>query len=363
MSFARVVVSAAAGASLLLPLAGCGGASSPAGPAPLLDVSVAGTPQRTSYPITIDNCGVPVVFEAAPRRVLLLNGTSVAEVESMLALGLGDRVVANAQSYGVSDEPGMTDRIAALPTGGLTLNQQFEVPAEQVLAAGADLVISTWSGGFSAETGSATRQQLAAAGTETLVNPVNCAMGKADPTVAEQAANAQASPTSSLEFLVLLGQIFDVQARAYTVAGELGGRIKAVSTAVAGRPAKKMLIVFPGMSMMNDNGLPAVLTGGIYDQVVAAAGGVSSFPGEKSDFTRTINAEQLAAAEVDLLVIGAFIPDEKLDEDAQRLFDAFPQWAASRNRAYVKVSDGVYLGTTNAWAIEKIAKVAHPDRF
>jgi iron complex transport system substrate-binding protein len=326
-------------------------------------MSIAGSPQRTAYPLTIDNCGLPVTFTAPPERVLILNGTSVAEVESILALDLGDRVIANAQSYGVSDEPGLTARIEALPKGGLTQNQQFDVPAEQVLASGADLVLSTWSGGFSAENGFATRDQLAAAGMNSLVNPVNCAMGKPDATDAEKQANAAASPRSSLEFLVLLGQVFDVQDKAYAVARELGGRIEKVNAAVAGQPVKKMLIVFPGMSMMNDNGLPAVLTGGIYDHVVAAAGGVSSFPAESPDFTRTINMEQLAAAEVDLLVVGAFTPIENQAADAHRLFEAFPEWTASKNKVYVAVSDGVFLGTTNVWAIEKIAKAAHPDRL
>jgi iron complex transport system substrate-binding protein len=50
--------------------------------------------------------------------VLILSGASVAEVESVLALDLDGSVLANAQSYGVSDEPGMAERVAALPTGG-----------------------------------------------------------------------------------------------------------------------------------------------------------------------------------------------------------------------------------------------------
>jgi iron complex transport system substrate-binding protein len=90
---------------------------------------------------------------------------------------------------------------------------------------------------------------------------------------------------------------------------------------------------------------------------------VPSFTDVGADFTSTLNAEQLAAAEVDLLVLGAFTPNERPAEDAARLFAAYPQWAAAKNNAWVAVSDGMYLGTTNAWAVEKIAKAAHPDRF
>ncbi len=356
---------AAIAAALALPaaLAGCGGAPPATGAAPAVDVTVAGAPQRTTYPLTIENCGRQITFTGPPQRVLILNGTSVAEVESMLALGLGDEVVANAQRYGVSDQPGLTSAIDALPTGGLTQDQQFDVPAEQVLASAADLVLSTWSGGFDASTGRATRDQLAAAGKNTLVTPVNCSMGKPDASAEEQAANAGASPRSSLEYLLLLGQVFDVQDKAHAVARELAERITRVSAAVAGAPAKKLLVAYPGMSMMNSAGLPAVLTGGIYDRVLNAAGTVPSFTDVGADFTSTLNAEQLAAAEVDLLVLGAFTPNERPAEDAARLFAAYPQWAAAKNNAWVAVSDGMYLGTTNAWAIEKIAKAAHPDRF
>jgi iron complex transport system substrate-binding protein len=347
------------------PTAACStpGPAPAAAPPASVDVSVPGHPGPTAYPLTIDNCGVRVTFTGPPRRVLILNGTSVAEAESFVALDLGERVVANAQSYGVSDVPGMVEDVAALPKGGLTQNRNFDVPAEQVLAAGADLVVSTWSGGFDADSGFATREQLAAAGANTLVNPVNCALGNPDATEAEKATLAAASPRSSLEFLVLLGQVFDVQDRAYAAAEALARRIETVGTAVAGEPVPKMLIAFPGMAMMNSNGLPAVLAGGIYDGVLAAAGGVNAFAGAGADFTRTINAEQLATADVDLLVLGAFTPEEKPAEDAQRLFDAVPDWTASKNKAYVSVSDGVYLGPANAWAIEKIAKAAHPGRL
>ena len=137
------------------------------------------------YPLTIDNCGTEVTFEQAPEKALLLYGASVAEVETMIALGLEDRIVANAQTYGVSDIDGMVEKIAALPTGGMTLNENFEVPKEQVLALEPDLVISTWSGGFSGDLGMATRDQLADAGINSFVTPSNCANGKTDPTAEE----------------------------------------------------------------------------------------------------------------------------------------------------------------------------------
>jgi iron complex transport system substrate-binding protein len=74
------------------------------------------------------------------------------------------------------------------------------------------------------------------------------------------------------------------------------------------------------MSMMNANGLPAIMTGGIYDDVIKAAGGVNSFAGRTEDTTRTLNKEQLATAQVDVLVVGAFTPNEEPAAEAERLF-------------------------------------------
>ncbi|MGI5200405.1 ABC transporter substrate-binding protein [Spirillospora sp. CA-108201] len=318
-------------------------------------------PGKTTYPLAFDNCGTKVAFKRPPRRVLILNGTSVGEVESFLMLGLDKMILANAQSYGVSDDPSMIDKIRSLPTGGLTMNKNFDVPAEQILKLKPDLVVSTWSGGFDSKKGFATREQLAAAGINSLVNQVNCAMGKPDSTPAEKSAYRNQSIDSSFEFLALLGRIFDVQERASGLVRTLRGRVDAVRAKVAGKSAKKVLIAYPGMAAMNANGLPAVMTGGIYDDVIKAAGGVNAFAGKGENATRTLNKEQLATAQVDVLVVGLFTPQEKGDAEAAGLLAAYPQWNAAKTRTYTVVSDGVYLGPLNAWGVEKIAKAVHPD--
>jgi iron complex transport system substrate-binding protein len=317
--------------------------------------AASGAPGRTSYPLTVRNCGQKVTFTGPPRRVLILNGTSVAESESFVLLGLQGHVLANAQSYGVSDDPSMAAAVKALPTGGLTMNRAFEVPAEQVLAARPDLVVSTWSGGFDAGRGLATREQLAAAGVNTIVNPVNCAYGKPDASAEERRAYERISIESSYDFLALLGRIFDVQRKAADVSAALRRRVDAVRARVAAGPRKKVLVVYPGMSMMNASGLPAVMTGRITDEVVAAAGGVNAFAGRSRDVTATLTREQLAAAEVDVLAVGAFTPSEDPAAQARRLFAEYPQWRASKTGAYTVVADGAFLGPLNAWAVEKLA--------
>lgn len=322
--------------------------------------TVVATAEATSYPLTIDNCGREVTFTQLPSRVVLLNGTSVAEVESFLTLGIEDRIVANGQSYGVSDDPRMVDRIAAVPTGGVELNENFEIPREQVLALEPDLVISTWAGGFDEKIGSIGRDQLAAAGVNSFVTPVNCAYGALVPRPEDQARLDAQSVESSFELLLALGEIFDVQQAAVDHVTRARADLAEVQERVAGREPRSVLVTYPGMAMMNDNGLPAVFGGGIYDDIIARAGGVNAFAGRDNAQLAAINAEALAVADVDVLVIGLFQPHEDGAALANDLFARFPQWTASKERTFTTVSDGFYLGPLNAVAVAKIADVVHP---
>ncbi|PPG28601.1 ABC transporter iron(III)/siderophore-binding protein [Pseudoclavibacter sp. RFBG4] len=345
--------------AVLVALAGC--STSPATAEATDGTTLIGG--STEYPLTVDNCGFEQTFETAPSRVVLLNGASVAEVESLLLLGLGDTVLANTQNYGMSDQPELVEQIDALPTGDLEMAGSFEIPAEQLLALKPDLVIATTSGGFDPDSGQSSRDELAAAGIKTIVNPANCAMGKEDATAAEQDAFDNATVESSFGLLNLIGNVFDRQDEADSLVTDLRAQIDAVSAAVEGREKPNGLIVFPGMSMMTPNGMPAVFLGGIFDDVLTRAGVGGALDGGGLDFTSSIDAEQLAAADVDILVVGGFMRDEDLDAEAAALFAEYPQWDAAKNNKYVTVSDGVYVGPTNAAAVTKIAQAAHPDAF
>ncbi|TDV44259.1 ABC transporter substrate-binding protein [Actinophytocola oryzae] len=317
------------------------------------------TAQATKYPLTIDNCGREVTFDKAPSRVVLLNGTSVAEVESFVTLGIQDRILANSQSYGVSDEPGMVEKVAAVPTNGLSLNENFEVPREQVLALKPDLVISTWAGGFDEKIGSISRDQLDQAGIDSFVTPVNCAYGAPDARQEDQEKYDHQSVESSFDLLLALGEIFDVQKKAADYVNEARTTLADISSEVKGAEPKSVLVAYPGMAMMNNNGLPAVFGGGIYDDIIDRAGGVNAFAGKDTTELAEINAEALASAKVDVLVIGLFQPNEDGKLLAEDLFRKFPGWAASKTKTYTTVSDGFYLGPFNTVAVRKIADAAH----
>ena len=83
---ARRLLAATAVAALAVPLLGCNAEADD----PKAD-SAAG------YPVTVDNCGTEVTFDAPPGRVVTIKSTST---ELMLALGLADRIVGTAFADG-----------------------------------------------------------------------------------------------------------------------------------------------------------------------------------------------------------------------------------------------------------------------
>lgn len=313
----------------------------------------------SSTAVTVENCGRTETFTKTPSRVVILNGTSVAEVESFVVLDLSGHIIANLQSYGASDVPSLAEKVAALPKAGLTVNENYDVPAEQLLALQPDLVVSTWSGGFDKNSGFATRDELKALGANTLVNPANCANGNPDASAEQKQHYETVGIEGSFDFLRLLGQVFHVEDKAATVIEDEKQKLTQVTDAIRGATTVTGLVASPGLT---GDGTPGVWTGGIVDDVLNRAGVKNAFAGQKHEASGTISAEQLAVATVDVLVVYG---DSTVDVDAlaTKTFAAYPNWVASKAKRYVVVRDGLYFGPTNAAAVEKVARVAHPDAF
>lgn len=322
------------------------------GPTPA-DRPTADTGVAAGYPVTISNCGRDYTFSRPPSRVVVMNGASVAAVSALLALGLGDRIVANAQFYGASDVAGRAEAIANLPTGGIQLNDQFDIPREAMLGLRPDFVLSTAGAGFEAASGFATRQELAEAGANTYVPRATCG----------GANSVDGTQTIEDSYAVLrdLGRIFGVGDRADALIADSQRRIVEVGARVADRPAPRLLLLIPGMDM-GTNAFSSVGANGIWNDIFAKSGAVKAFGDTTRDLFANLSSEQLAAAEVDAVVIVNWRnPDP--DGDARRLLAQFPQWEAAKHNRYLVLSDSVYLGPDNVIAVERLARPIHPERF
>ncbi|MYW45929.1 ABC transporter substrate-binding protein [Streptomyces sp. SID161] len=305
---------------------------------------------RSGYPVTLDNCGRSETFEKAPSRVVVMNGASVAEVSTLLALGLGDKIVANQQSYGMSEVPGRAEAIKALPTGGIRLNDAYDIPREAMLGLRPDLVLSTTSYGFDEKNGFATRDQLRQVAADTYVSPQGCGQDTSKMTVAD-----------SYTLLRDMGRIFHVSDRAEKLIAASEKHIREVSAKVRGEKTPKVMVVFSNMSM-GGNAFSSVVAHGIYNDILAKAGGTNAFESAAETSFADLSKEKVAATDVDaLVVIGYDDPDPAAY--AEKLLKEFPQWPAAEKNTYVVLSDSMYLGPSNDLAVEKIAKTLHPDAF
>lgn len=115
-------------------------------------------------PVTVENCGVEVVFDEAPERVVTIKSSTT---EMLLALGLGDRIVGTAFQDGPVPEQWEAD---AKDLESIS----DKVPSEEVvLELEPDLVYAGWESNFSPE-GAGEREELATLGVASYVSPSAC---------------------------------------------------------------------------------------------------------------------------------------------------------------------------------------------
>lgn len=298
----------------------------------------------STYPLMLQNCGMQVSIPKKPSRVVVLGGASVGEVETLISLNQEKSILGNAQNYGVSDEKGMPEKITKLPP--IPGQGPTGATAEQILAAKPDLVISTWEGGFDPAMGAPTRKQLEEQGIASYINPAQCAKESGDKGI-----------NGSYKMMADFGTIFDAQQQAAAQIRRSQQAIRDSEAQHGHQDDVNALIAFPGMAAMNAHGLPAVMTGGIYDDVLQKAGVKNAIQGD-AETMKTLTPEKLASADVDLLVLGQFSPAENPEDEARTLFEKYPQWEASKNKRWISVSDSIYYGPLNHIGVEKIAAAA-----
>ncbi len=115
-------------------------------------------------PVSVTNCGTTVVFDSAPKRVVTIKSSTT---ETLLALGLGDRIV------GTAFQDGPVPAQWAADAASLT-SISDKVPSEEVvLEKQPDLVYAGWESNFSPE-GAGERSELAKLGVATYVAPAAC---------------------------------------------------------------------------------------------------------------------------------------------------------------------------------------------
>ncbi|MDT0267297.1 ABC transporter substrate-binding protein [Streptomyces sp. DSM 44915] len=329
----------AATATALLTLSACGsGVSDPADPAD--DPAAEGTTEQAGT--TFTNCGREVTLDATPRAVV---GLSPAQTELLLRLGIGDRLVGQAQTATAPLPDDLRDQAADIPV----LSEDAPPNREVLLEAAPDLVTAPTAYEFSAEAGFAGLDQLEQAGAAAYIATGGCAERRMTATVDDLFTD-----------LETLGRILDVEDAATEVAATQRAALDEVDARVADRSPVSVAQVY-----VEGERLSAVGAGVEYD-IVRRAGGANVFGPEDAAFAdffaAEINPEELANRDPAVLVFGVH---DEAHEQATRdyLTRTFPDLAAVRDDRLVAVSSAdLFPGTIgNVRAVTAIADGLHPE--
>ena len=260
---------------LLLLLTACQPMSAPAAPAN----DVAPPAPTSAYPVTIENCGRTLTFDQAPQRPVAIYQTAT---EFMLALGLGDQLVAATQ-FEADPLPSQAEAFAAMPE-----LWERPIPREVLISAKPDFVFAGYETyDLSAERGSATIADLEAAGAQVYIISGNCA----------NTAN-EVTLESVFTDLRNLGQIFGIASEAKAIIAEMQTKLSAIESQIAGRPVPQVAFLDIG-----EGGTPVwAYANGIYKDIIERAGGKNIFDDQAEQFVE-ISAEEVASRNPDVFVV------------------------------------------------------------
>lgn len=278
----RRPVRAAVGASaLVLVLAACSSGTTPGGdPTSAGGATSSSTPGSTAYPLTLDDCGFEVTFDAAPERVVTIKSSTT---EMLLALGLGDRIVASAFADGPVPDS-LADAAADVPAVAEPLSDQ--VPgAEAVLETEPDLVYAGWESNLTAD-GAGDRETLAQLGVATYVSPAAC-----------KAPEYMPDPLTFDDVfaeITEVGTIFDAQDAAADLVAEQRATLDGVVRDDRGLTA---------LWYSSGDDIPYVGAGIGAPQMILDAVGLENVAGDVQDTWTSYAWEEAVAADPDVLVL------------------------------------------------------------
>ncbi|MDA0633943.1 ABC transporter substrate-binding protein [Nonomuraea sp. MCN248] len=323
-----------------LTLTACGQAPAPEETAP------AAAPQA-GFPVTIENCGRQLTFDRPPAKVVTGYHPSL---ETLLALGLGDRIAGRTNFSESAFLPGQQEQYDKIPE----ISDTIMLPQKEImLSQGADFVLDNAMASFDAAGGYATVEELNAAGTPVYILGGWC------------------SPEEVLEFTIddtfddlrNLGKIFGVSDRAEALVGELQGRLDDVKKRVEGRTPVKVLATDGGKGPVNAYG-----GSGITHQMITLAGGVNVLADVKGDYTE-VSVEKISASQPEALLVSdyATLRGEDMPTSPAKAAEAFAiarNSPAAKDHRYLAVPVAAqHPGYRNILAVTDLARFLHPDAF
>lgn len=267
MNITRVRRGAAAAATsfVLVATAACGSA--------VEDTDLAeGTPVDF---VDTDNCGITTEYSTVPESAVTLTSNAT---ETMLELGLGDRMVGTAYMRGREIAPAYTEAYEQIPV------LSSEQPTmEQLLEADPDFVYSGYPDGFSEKNGH-TREQLAEVDVGTHLTPEGC-------------ATDAVSVEDIFAEITTVGGIFGVPDRAEESVAALRARLAKVRESVGDKEPVRVFLYASGTDKAQTTGGNSMAT-----QLIEAAGGENIFA-DAPERWMSVSWEQVAERQPDVILV------------------------------------------------------------
>ena len=294
--------------------------------------------------VTVDNCGAPLEFDAAPER-LVVHDINMSEMA--FALGLQDKMV------------GLTGITGWYKTSAAFDDARGDIPelapkyptVENLVAASPDLFFAGWYYGMKPG-GEVTPDTLEPFGIKTMVLTESCVHLDKE------------RPVASMDLLfgdvLRLGQVMHVEDKAEALVSGWQEQLAAIEAKTADQHKPRVFLL--------DGPADAPFTAGkfaIPDAMIAAAGGESVTHELDTSWGRT-SWEAVAAANPEFLVLLDY-QNGNGAEDTFKFLQEHPVMAhtdAVKNARWVGLRyEELTPGPANIAAIEKIAQAMHPDLF
>lgn len=323
--------------SLLLLVTACSRTEPPAS-AP----SQADHPDATSYPLTLQNCGVEVTFDHAPQRAVSLYQAST---EILLSLGLADRMVGTSTWFDpvLPELAADNDRVPRLADNDPSLEAVLDLEPDIITSASAHTFTPAVVG---------ERARLAELGIPTYQSPSVCTDAVVDGETVTRTAPLEME--TLFREITELAQIFDVQDRGAQLVSDLRQRLGDAPAI----PQQGATVAFWFSGLRTPYLAGCCSAPGLYAREVGAA---NVFADAKEDWPE-ISWEALADRDPDVLVL-ADLSRKRIDGDALDTKTAFLEsnpvtrnMTAVREKRYV-VLTGSELdpGIRQVDAVEKLA--------
>lgn len=300
-----------------------------------------------TYPITVEVCGKPVVFERAPERAIIFESNML---EIMLELGL-DEHIAGVWTGDIPSEK--VQPIYAERTATFTVISEESWPPpglEVVFGSDPDFVWTGWGYGFSEESG-LTPDKLAEAGITSYTVSESCARGGGEQTPGFDALYND---------ILAAGAIFGVSDKAEALVQSLKAEVTAIEEALGDVSERVRVFNY-------DSGKDSPFTSGALSMpntLIESAGGTNIFADVQKDWV-TVSWEEVVARDPEVILVSD--SSWVSFEDNVAFLKSLPELAdvsAVQNERFVPMSyKQATPGLENVVALRNIAKALHPERL